>query len=123
MTEITVVSGPDHENLESKQLALVQFKYLHTVARLCINQTKCRGYEKQHSAWYSINTPYLQSLTTIFTMASFSRSSPVNCDVEFNTENIENKTAIVTGGRYLSNTPSYSPKTELNYDYRCKRTW
>ncbi|CRG86207.1 hypothetical protein PISL3812_03210 [Talaromyces islandicus] len=31
-------------------------------------------------------------------MASFNRSSPVNCDVDFNTKNIENKTAIVTGG-------------------------
>ncbi|KAJ5755452.1 adam [Penicillium manginii] len=31
-------------------------------------------------------------------MANFSYNSPVNCDVEFDVKNIENKTAIVTGG-------------------------
>ncbi|KAH8688783.1 putative adam [Talaromyces proteolyticus] len=31
-------------------------------------------------------------------MATFSRNFPVNCDVDFDTKNVENKTAIVTGG-------------------------
>ncbi|KAJ5698416.1 adam [Penicillium macrosclerotiorum] len=31
-------------------------------------------------------------------MASLSRNSPVNCDMEFDTKNVENKTVIVTGG-------------------------
>ncbi|KAB8077459.1 hypothetical protein BDV29DRAFT_153692 [Aspergillus leporis] len=41
---------------------------------------------------------YFLFLTTIFTMASFSRKSPVNYDMEFDTKNVENRTAIVTGG-------------------------
>lgn len=35
-------------------------------------------------------------------MASFSRNSPISCDVEFDTKTIQHKTAIVTGGKFLN---------------------
>jgi hypothetical protein len=56
---------------------------------------------------------YFLFLTTIFTMASFSRKSPVNYDMEFDTKNVENRTAIVTGGKCSSKFSGCTSKAGL----------
>ena len=104
---------------ESKQLALAQFKRLHTRARLQhmheIRQ-KAETIKVKPPAFYLPKTSYLRSLLILnndITMASFSRNSPVNCDAEFDTKNVENKTAVVTGGKCSSKAPGCTSKTSF----------